>query len=245
MALDNTFTFSLDRDGLITKAHRLLGVISSGQSAPTANEISSASNSLNLMLKAWQADGMQLWQTVELAAITPTSSDEYVFGDAGATYTSYKPTDILEVYRADSEGVWVPLIRTSRTDFNALSNHTSEGTPVNFYYNNELNATRSVSEGVLRIWPIADANFIANSTLRVLLTKPFDDMLSTDSTLAFPQEWELAVVYGLAVILAPEFGIPLSNQRLMMQQATIEKQRVLDWDQEHTSVFFTPEYRHA
>jgi len=238
MALSGTFTFTLNRQELIKKVLLMLGVISPSQT-PTSDETTSASNSLNLMLKAWQADGLQLWQT-DTVSVTPTANADYLFGDG--TYTSYQPIDILEVYRkTTASNIWVELIRLSRNDFNTLSDHDSTGTPVNFYYNN--GETTGTSLGTLSIWQIADSNFIANNTLEVLLTKPFDDMSSDTDNLAFPQAWELAVVYGLCVILAREYGLPLSDQQLLMQQAEMEKDRVMNWDMEHTSVFFTPSNR--
>ena len=235
MALSNTFTFNLDRDSLIKKALLMLGAIGTGQS-PTADEITSASNSLNLMLKAWQADGMQLWQ-VRTESVTPVAGkNKYTMGVGGDINTTAKPVEIMEVYRRlTSEQIDVPLIRLSRTDFWTLSDKDSTGSPVNFYF--------EIQQGALNnfwIWPIADASFIANSTIEILYQQPFDDMSAATNDLAFPQEWELAVVYGLAVILAPEYGSAITDQQLIMKQAGIEKQRVMDWDTEHTSVFFQP-----
>lgn len=235
MAVSNTFTFSLDRQELIKKALLMLGVISSSQT-PTADETTSASNSLNLMLKAWQADGLQLWQTAQVT-VNPTTSSDYTFGPSGSI-TTYRPTDVLEVYRKNTaSATWVELTRLSRNDFNTLSDHDTTGTPVNFYYNNDKD------DGTLSVWPIANSTFIANSTLEVLLTKPFDDMSTDSDDLAFPQAWELSIVYGLCVILAREYGLPLNDQKLLMEQAAIEKQRVMDWDMEHASVFFAPDRR--
>lgn len=235
--LSDTFVFNLDREELITKALRMLGVISGAQSSTDVpNDLASASNSLNLMLNAWQADGLQLWQTETVTITTPTANADYEFGDDAGTYTDYRPIDVLEVYRVDeTSNVWVELTRLSRVDFNQLSDHDSTGTPVNYYYNNDMD------KGTLSVWPIADASFIANSSIVVVLTKAFDDVTSTGDVIAFPQEWQLAVVYGLAVIMAPEYGIPISKQQLLIQQAEAEKQRVMDWDTEHVSVFYQPE----
>ena len=71
MALSYSFDFTLNRNALITRALRMIGAIAANQE-PTAAEISDASESLNLMLKAWQADGMQLW-TVTMTTFTPES----------------------------------------------------------------------------------------------------------------------------------------------------------------------------
>jgi hypothetical protein len=236
MALSNDFNFSLNRDALIKRSMLMLGVISAAQT-PTPNEVSAASNALNLMLKSWQADGMQLWQVNQIS-MTPTAVQAYPFGPTDTTNTAYRPTEVLEVYRrTTADEVYVPMIRLAREDFFTLSDHDSTGTPVNYYYNNDQ------TDGEMLVWPIANTNFIANNTIEVLLTKPFDDMDAAADSLAFPQEWELAVVYGLCVILAPEYGVPTTDQKMLIAQAEKEKQKVMDWDTEHVSIFFTPEPR--
>lgn len=233
MALSNSFDFTLQRDALIKRVLLMLGVISATQT-PTTEEVASASNALNLMLKAWQADGLQLWQTQTLT-VTPTTSTDYIFGDG--TITTYQPIDVLEVYRRTvSTDIWIELIRVSRNDFNTLSDHDTTGVPVNFYYNNDKD------NGILSVWPIADTNFIANNTLQVVLTKPFDDMDTATDNLAFPQYWELAVVYGLCVLLGPEYGLPTQELNSFIRQAELTKKAAMDWDMEHASMFFQPEF---
>lgn len=239
MALSNSFDFTLNRDELIKRALLLLGVISPNQT-PTASDYSDASQVMNLMLKAWQADGMQLWQVTE-KSITPVADQEtYTLGPAGNVTLAAKPVEILEAYRrvtaSESD---VPLLRQSRTEYWALNNKSATGVPVNFYYE----IKQSVGANDFTVWPAPDSTFAANNTIEILYQKPFDDMDSSTDNLSFPQEWELAVTYGLAVILAPEYGKPLSERKMLREEAKEEKQRVLDWDQEHTSVYFQPEPR--
>ncbi len=216
----------------------MLGVISAAQS-PTANETTAAANALNLMLKAWQADGLQLW-TVNQESVTPVQGREkYTMGTGGHIMTTVKPVEVFEAYRRDtSERVDVPLIRMSRTDYFTLSDKDTEGVPVNFYF--------ELQQGDLNnfyVWPTADATFASDNTIEILWQKPFDDMDADGDDLAFPVEWQLAVVYGLAVLLAPEYGVSPTDQKLLREQAAIEKQRVIDWDTEHTSYYLTAEPR--
>jgi hypothetical protein len=60
MALSASFDFTLARSDLIPMALRKLGVLAEGQSAST-NQTTTASLALNVMLKAWQSDGVPLW----------------------------------------------------------------------------------------------------------------------------------------------------------------------------------------
>ena len=222
MALSASFDFTLNRDELIKRALLMLGAVSPSQTL-SSTVLSDASQVLNLMLKAWQADGMQLWQ-----------------GPSGNVVLPGKPVEILEAYRRlTSTENDVPLIRQSRTDYWALNNKSASGVPVNFYFE----IKQDVGANDFTVWPAPDTTFAANNTIEILYQKPFDDLDSGTDNLAFPQEWELAVVYGLAVILAPEYGLALSERKMLREEAKEEKQRVLDWDQEHTSVFFQPEPR--
>ena len=239
MALSDTFSFTLTRDGLIKRTLLLLGVISADQTV-AATEYTNAGEVLNLMLKAWQADGMQLWQ-VTGKSITPVKGQAtYTIGPAGGVVVTGKPVALLEAYRRNTAEVSdIALIRQSRTQYWELNDKDMEGTPTQYYWDIQ----QGVGANDLLVWPTPDQDFVDNNTIEILYQAPFDDMTISTSNLAFPQEWELAVVYGLAVILAPEYGLPLSSRQLLRSEAKEEKQRVLDWDQEQTSIFFQPATR--
>ena len=73
MAVLSTSDYSIDRDTLIKASLRLLG-IGSVDEDPTSAEITNAATALNIMVKAWQADGLQLWQ-IRNYSLTPVQSD--------------------------------------------------------------------------------------------------------------------------------------------------------------------------
>ena len=64
MTTSGTYDFSINRDQLIAGALRLAGVIAQGET-PSASQVSDAATSLNMMVKAWAADGMPLWAIKE------------------------------------------------------------------------------------------------------------------------------------------------------------------------------------
>jgi len=83
MALSGSTNYSVNRDELIGHVYRnILGATPAGQS-PTANEISDATVTLNMMLKAWQADGLQLWVTKEAVLIPELNKQSYSLGLTG------------------------------------------------------------------------------------------------------------------------------------------------------------------
>lgn len=89
MATSGSTNFTLNRDELITLAYEDMNVIRSG-GTPTSDQISYASKRLNVMLKAFQADGMQLWVIKKVTIIPVLGQQSYSMGSDKMSYTMYK-----------------------------------------------------------------------------------------------------------------------------------------------------------
>jgi len=81
MALSGSTNYSIDRDNLIAHAYRILGALRAG-GTPSADEITDATVSLNIMVKAWQAYGLQLWVIKQATIIPSNGSQNYALGSA-------------------------------------------------------------------------------------------------------------------------------------------------------------------
>ena len=77
MAVSGSIDFSINRDELITEALELSGRLRIG-ATPTAAQITSAARTLNMMVKAWQADGIQLHEVVRTYLFTDDVVTDYV-----------------------------------------------------------------------------------------------------------------------------------------------------------------------
>lgn len=75
MALSGSFNFTVARSDIIPAALRKLGVLGEGQT-PTTNQTTYASLALNVMLKAFMADGLPLWyvKTGYIYPVTDTNT---------------------------------------------------------------------------------------------------------------------------------------------------------------------------
>ena len=60
MALSNSVDFSMTRDDLIQTALQDIGALAEGE-VPTPTQLTESALRLNMLIKFWQADGMQLW----------------------------------------------------------------------------------------------------------------------------------------------------------------------------------------
>lgn len=84
MATSGTVTFKVNRDQLITQALIECGVIDpENTTTPTATAISNAAIALNMMVKAWEAIGLQLWEKRYVSIFLNLNQGVYVFGNPG------------------------------------------------------------------------------------------------------------------------------------------------------------------
>ena len=76
MATSGSIDFTVDRDSIIKESLELLGVLGEGES-PSAAQLSSSSITLNMMVKAWQADGLNLFAIQRGYLFLEKSINEY------------------------------------------------------------------------------------------------------------------------------------------------------------------------
>lgn len=81
MTVGTTSDFNLGRNEIITEALRELRVIGVNQTTATGNQISMCSTRLNLMMRAWQADGLHVW-TQQTGVLFQTASQAQYSTDA-------------------------------------------------------------------------------------------------------------------------------------------------------------------
>jgi hypothetical protein len=89
MARSGSYDFSLARDEIINEAFFLIGVLGESQTASTAR-LTQAGKHLNMMIKAWQAEGIGLWLNKEIVLMPQADTVMYYLGPAAdSTYGSY------------------------------------------------------------------------------------------------------------------------------------------------------------
>lgn len=159
----------------------------------------------------------------------------YIITDADVPMT--RPLRILECNRKDSSGNETTINPLTLNEFDNLPNKTSQGTPVNYFYD------PTIKNGTFYLWQTPDAATVAEYTIEIVYNAPIEDMDNLDDELDFPQEWYEAVIYGLAYRLAPENGLAQS-ERLMLKQDAIEALDLArDYDAEDGSLYIQPEVR--
>lgn len=233
MPTSNSTDWGLTRAQVITSALRKLAVLPSGV-APSTNQTSDASDALNAIVKAFQADGMPLWKISSQSFTVVDGTASYTVGPS-QTIDCPKPLRIIQALYTPSGGTNTPMNVYNRYDFNELPTSSSiEGAPINLYYQ-PLRTT-----GVIKLWPTPD-----NSTTSITFHyhSPYEDMDATGDEFDFPSEWMQALIYNLAWSLAPEYGIPPTDRGILMKEAEYWHQYALSMGSEEGGIFFQPERR--
>lgn len=236
MATSSSTNYSTTRDDIIKRALRLIGVLSQGET-PTDTQITEASVALNSLVKAWQTDGLPLWALKQTPITLTNNTASYSIG-IGQTVNVPKPLKITQAFIRDiNSNVDVPLRIVTKQEYNVLGNKTSSGKPVQVYYDPQRES------GTLYVYPVPTSVEASLYTIYIVYQRPFEDFDSATDEPDFPQEWFDAVTYGLACRLAPEYGLPPQERKMLWNEMTIIKQDALNFGLEEGSLFFQVDKR--
>jgi hypothetical protein len=226
MASSGVTAYTYTRDQIINAALRKLSVLSEGVSA-NATQLSTGAEALNLLILQLQPLGLPLWAR-------KVKTTTMVSGTSSYTLSSPKPLKILQAYFTDATtSTRRDIMFVPDYDF-TLYPPGSSGTPVAITYQPQ------VGSGTMKVWPTPDSTMAVGSTISVVYQAEFEVFTASGETPDFPQEWYNTLVYQLAVLLAPEYGIPTQDQSKLEQQAEKFLTTVLSMGSEDGSVMFQP-----
>ena len=232
MTTSGVSTFNPVRDTIIKGALRLIGAYPA-RSIPKPHQVSDALEALNMLLKSWQVEGF-LW--LKEFATLDLIAEQASYDLPGAGFTgSGRPTRLFNLTRVDSSGNAIPLGEDgrpiSRREYQEIPVKDSPGPPLKVYYDPQL------SIGKLYVWPVPVDN---SYKLEFTCDRPIQDILEDENTFDVPPEQIRRIKYALALELAPEYALPVSEyDRLAARYETIAK-ALTDFDQETSAIQIMP-----
>lgn len=236
MATSNSTNFSVTRDDIIKGALRLCGAVALGET-PTTDQVTEASESLNMLVKAWQADGMALWALKDYSLGLTLGAQSYNIG-LGEVVNIPKPLKVTQAILHDTQtNVDIPMRIITKDEYKRLGNKTTTGQPIQIYYDPQRDY------GVLYTFPPADATSVSYKQIKFTYQRPFEDFDASTDNPDFPQEWFEALKYGLATRLAGEYGISMEDRKQLLFEANAIKQEALGYGTEEGSFFITADVR--
>lgn len=227
MATSGVTSWELTRNEIIEAALRKIGALALGQSA-SATEITNAAQALNSLVNLYVSHGMPLWKRTQTTVALGNGTQSYTISNA------IKVAEVILV-NADSDTQY-PLQRKSLYDFQNLPS-TSGSLPVHWY------GQPTLASYTIGIWPTPDATAASDYSLLVIHQKDFDSFTASGETPDFPPYWTDALIYGLAVRLAPEYGLPLQDRQTLKSEAKEYLDMAKDYGDEDGSLLVQPTKR--
>jgi len=216
MATSGSSNFSISREDIIGRALRMVGAISQGQT-PNSTLINNSAFALNCLVKALQADGMPLWAIKTISVPLIEGVNVYPIG-TGLTVDTPKPLKVIRAWNRDvATNIDIPVRILTHQEYDILGNKSTQGNPIQIYYEPLR------TSGNLYVFPTPSTTEVGINSIYIVYQRPFEDFdVSTDEP-DFPQEWFDAVCYGLAVRIAPEYGMPLEDRKALQQDYAMIK----------------------
>lgn len=236
MATSGTTTTQLNRNQIINAALRKLTVLAKGQTADS-EDLTYGTEALLAIVAKMQTIGMPLWARKTYTFPLTLSTSEYEIGIGKTLNTSY-PLKLHQAFAVDTTSdISVELNHESIYSYNRLTGTAATGTPVHIFYQPLINY------GLITLWPTPDASAVANKEIKLIYQRPFEELEDAADEPDFPREWSQAIIYELAIVLAPEYGTPLEDRKALIAEYTMWKQEALGFGEEEVSFMIQPEVR--
>jgi len=190
---------------LITKALKELGIGAEGET-PSAETMNDGLDSLNLMLAEWGADGlMTMSEILETFALT-TAKASYLMGVTSLAlptdFNTVKPHRIIDAYLHDAAGDDTQISVIPYDQYAAIALKTTTGIPDRLaQYPGAAQQANHVM--TVYLYPVPD---VLTYSLILISEKPLTQITALGSTLTFTDAWKAAIVFNLAVRLAPQWN---------------------------------------
>lgn len=205
MALSGSNDFNMTARQLGRFAMLKLGILDAEQS-PSASEFADIKTELNMMLKAWQMHGPNLWRQ--------TFGNVTLVADTASYTLSPQPHRVIEARYRDASGRDLPMWEMTRQEYVELPLKTSSGIPTTYY----VDYQRAVT--TFYIWPVPSS--ITMETIQYTYQAKMDDIDALDDDIDIPQEWFECIGYNLADRLQPTFGTNVPQVKEMAAQFRFE-----------------------
>lgn len=188
---------------LVTSALRKIGAVAAGE-APDANEQSDALAALNQLIESWNLQGLTLYRLENASYTLVPSQQTYRIG-IGADFDGARPITLNCAF-VTRGGIDYPLEPLTQAQWNEILQKSQESQlPEAVYYE------PTFPDGTLRFWPVP----LEALTVTLAINMQLGAVADINDDLAFPPGYERALVYALAVELAPEYPAVTLSQRVI------------------------------
>jgi hypothetical protein len=217
-------------DEIIEEAYERIGM-----QGVSGNQLRMARRSLNIMFQEWANRGLHYWEV---------ANNNLTLVDGQAVYTMFRSTgdgtsDATAVYGVDdileasyrNSNIDTPLTKINRSQYQALSNKTSEGTPTQYF------VQRFIDKVTITLY-LTPGSTEAGNTINYYYVKRIQDVGDYTNATDVPYRFVPCMASGLAFYLAQKFKPQMVQQMKMLYED--ELQRALQEDGSSSSTYISP-----
>jgi len=177
---------------IITKAMQKVGVLVKSES-PSADESADALDMLNDILASWSNDSIFIISRVTESFTLAAGTSSYTIG-ASQTFNTTRPIYIVEAHIRQNNTDYPVSIEDDEI-YQRVTDKTLQSIPYMLNYSNGF------PTGTIKLYPSPAEAY----TLFITSEKELTSFALAD-TVSLPPGWKKALIYNLAVELAPEYG---------------------------------------
>lgn len=213
--------------GIINDAMVDAGLLGEGQ-RPDSEQLANNLRRLADIIYLWQTQGLKLFLQEEIQVPLTVDKSNYVLGPAGSTPTPdvvmERPGQITMGYILSTSNIRRPLVCISRHDWERLSQVVGNSGTINSFFTDKQSTYIN-----LHVWPAPDSTEAANQAWFLMRTQATAPISLTANT-SFPQEWRIALRWGLADDICT--GQPSEIMARCLNKATMYRHALEDYDVE-------------
>ena len=232
MATSGTTSFDLNIDDIIEEAFERTTL----RGLRTGQHLKSARRSLNILFSEWGNRGVHLWKVKSATIPLVQGQDEYNFANDNANFPQ-DINDVLEAYVRNNTTPTAPvdttLTKIDRSDYSALPNKLSQGTPSQYY------VERTVAPSIY-LYQTAGSSFSGSDyQLKFYYIARIEDAGAYTNTADITYRFIPCMTAGLAYYLSMKYSPELIQPLKLVYED--ELQRALQEDGQRTSLYISPQ----
>ena len=232
MATSGTTSFDLNIDDIIEEAFERTTL----RGLRTGQHLKSARRSLNILFSEWGNRGVHLWKVKSATIPLVQGQDEYNFANDNANFPQ-DINDVLEAYVRNNTTPTAPvdttLTKIDRSDYAALPNKLSQGTPSQYYVDRQTAPS-------IYLYQTAGSSFSgSNYQLKFYYIARIEDAGAYTNTADITYRFIPCMTAGLAYYLSMKYSPELIQPLKLVYED--ELQRALQEDGQRTSLYISPQ----
>ena len=207
---------------IITKAMLKVGILTKTE-VPSSDEANDALDALNDLLSSWSNESMLIVSRVTESFPLTSGVGNYTIG-TGQDFNTIRPINIVEAHINQGNLTYESLYLCPDEVYQGFELKDLQSIP------EALNYTNAFPYGTIRLYPFPAQGY----TLWITSEKELSQF-TLNETISLPPGWKRALIYNLAMELAPEYGqeitpslLKIANQSKGAIAKSIMKVRTMD-----------------